>query len=78
MADKFGWDNNFGNNPVPTHYARTKAVMTERTLPERLRMWPATEGRGDGLSSDFVGALMREAADALDAKPKYCIEFSCV
>jgi hypothetical protein len=31
-------------------------------LDERLRMWPAADGQ-DGLSSGYVEALMREAAD---------------
>lgn len=26
MPDKFGWDNNFGNNPAPTRHARAKAA----------------------------------------------------
>ncbi len=36
-----------------------------RAIAERLRMWPATDGAGDGLSSSYVGNLMTQAADAI-------------
>jgi hypothetical protein len=36
-------------------------------LTERLRSWPAADGQ-DGLNSSYVGALMVEAAEALEVR----------
>jgi hypothetical protein len=47
-----------------------RPIRDVAALVGELRAWPATSGKGDGLSAGYVGALMIRAADALSSKVK--------
>lgn len=54
MPDKFGWDNNFGNNPAPARHQKPKlaAVLEAGMQREALRPWCAACGwRKGGIDS---------------------------